>query len=151
MAELSRKYSMATKKAFNRGREKGTLHEEWIETCQSQGHVKCPPLQAGHLTQPPPAAPSKALSRQMPFYGKTNERMCVIEIWGKGAAKNLAGPHRVIGCSPGACGRHGRPRPCERKGPAPSERGPRQSPIVGVSERGPRQSLIVGVSEAWEG
>ena len=90
----------ATIKGFRRGRTvpqvhyghqkspyswpgKGTLHEEWIETCQSQGHVKCPPLQAGHLTQPPPTGTFKALSRQMPFYGKTNERTYVIEDWSR--------------------------------------------------------------------
>jgi len=70
VAELSRKYSMATKKALNRGREKGTLHLEWIETRQSQGHVKCPPLQAGHLTQPPPAAPPRPCHVKCLFTGR---------------------------------------------------------------------------------
>jgi len=42
----------------------------------------------------------------------------------KGAAKNLAGRPARDRLQSGACGRHGRPRPCERKGPGAKNRVP---------------------------
>ena len=63
--------------------EKGTLHDGPMHGTQMGHAVKYPPLQAGHLTQPPLTDTSKALSCQVPFYGKTNERTYVIKVWGR--------------------------------------------------------------------